>query len=44
MDNKWTVRAVSEDARAMIEEVNEVIHPEQEPESKAHSSGDSYYS
>ena len=24
MDNKWTVRAVSEDARAMIDEVNEL--------------------
>ena len=24
MDNKWTVRAVSEDARTMIEEVHEV--------------------
>ena len=24
MDNKWTIRAVSEDARAMIAEVNEL--------------------
>ena len=24
MDNKWTVRAVSEDARAMIDEVHEL--------------------